>query len=102
MKLVRFKCNQLDCRRDFYINNTDIIELMEQKDTDELDIFCPFCDDGIGIEIEEVTFDNRSVLDADLIASLVVDSRKIVGQMEELTYKLENTRVNQKVEEADE
>lgn len=102
MKLVRFKCNQLNCRRDFYIHYEDITELMEQKDVDDLDVYCPFCDDGIGIEIGVVTFDDRSTLDAELIATLVTKSREMIDKIEEITYELENLRVKSNTEEVDE
>lgn len=101
MKLVRFKCNE--CKRDFYANSLDIQELMDKQEKySELDIFCPFCDDGIGIEIGIVTFDDRSVLDSELITVLVTKSRKVIDQMEEITYKLENMRVKPNTEKVNE
>ena len=86
MKLIRFKCDEKNCRKDFYI---------QWEDSEEAEPgfpLCPFCDPGSPVKIGEVQFDDKSVIEQDLIDDAVVQFRDKMEGLEEILYKLENIK----------
>lgn len=84
MKLIRFKCDEEGCRKDYYVHAEDI------EDIEPGFPLCPFCDPGSPLEIGEVQFDDKSVVEKDMIENMVVKFRKTMASMEEVLHNLEN------------
>jgi len=89
MRLVRFKCININCQRDFYCCRADIaIVLAGYPDGWPL---CPFCEEYRGaLEIGIVQFDDKSVIEKDMINDVVTVFRKEMEALEGILYKLEN------------
>ncbi len=86
MKLIRFKCNREDCKRDFYCDWEDVMEI-EPRDP-----LCPFCDEGSPLKIGEIQFDDISIIEKALIDGVVIKFRDNMEGLEEILYKLENIK----------
>jgi len=86
MKLIRFKCDEKNCRKDYYVHAEDI------EDIEPGFPLCPFCDPGSPLEIGEVQFDDKSVIEQDLIDEAVMQFRDKMQGLEEILYKLENIK----------
>ena len=84
MKLIRFKCNREDCKKDFYCDWEDLEEAEPGYP------LCPFCDEGMPLKIGVTQFDDKSVIEKDMIQDMVVSFRQEILNLEEILYKLEN------------
>jgi len=84
MKLIRFKCDQEKCKKDFYCQWDDVEEAEPGFP------LCPFCDEGTALKIGEVQFDDRGVVEKDMIENMVVKFRKEIVNLEEILHNLEN------------
>jgi hypothetical protein len=86
MKLIRFKCNREDCKRDFYCDWEDAEEAEPGYP------LCPFCDEGSPLNIGEIQFDDISIMEQALIDGVVIKFRDNMQGLEEILYKLENIK----------
>ncbi len=86
MKLIRFKCYQVNCQKDFYCQWEDL------EEAEEGFLFCPFCNEGHPLEIGVVQFDDKGVIEKDMVKDIVIKFRKEISSLEEILYKLENLK----------
>lgn len=86
MKLIRFKCDEEECRKDFYVQWEDL------GDIEPGGPLCPFCDPGSPVQIDEVQFDDKSVIEQDLIDEAVIKFRDLMQGLEEVLCKIENIK----------
>ena len=89
MELIRFKCVNLDCQKDFYCYNEDVENV--PKGYPDGWPMCPFCEEFKGVlKIGTVQFDDKSTMDTDMIIDVVTLFRKDMQSLEMILYKLEN------------